>query len=151
MTLINESTIKTLRAEFQAALDAVAAKHGLSAGMGRITYDHTQTNFRCKLEVVTKTKIVKEVVTGDVAQAVETDGDFDPTWAANFKRYAGMLGMTPNDLGKEVTVHGKKFIIAGYRPKARNKMVLRRPTGGHVAYDERTVCAAFNIQSMTTR
>lgn len=55
MTTINtfdKATIKQLRADFQAALDAVAQKHGLVAGMGTIRFSPNE--FGVRLKVATK-------------------------------------------------------------------------------------------------
>jgi hypothetical protein len=63
MTTINsfdKTNLKQLRAEFQAALDAVAAKHGLVAGLGNIRFDANK--FGVKLEVRTKTPATASVV-----------------------------------------------------------------------------------------
>lgn len=55
MTTINsfdKTNLKQLRAEFQAAVDVVAAKHGLVAGLGNIRFDANK--FSVRLEVRTK-------------------------------------------------------------------------------------------------
>ena len=49
-------TIKALRAEYQAAIDAVSAKYGLNGEIGRITYESNE--MRCKLTVSVPAKIV---------------------------------------------------------------------------------------------
>jgi len=62
MTTINsfdKTNLKQLRAEFQAALDAVAVKHGLVAGLGNIRFDANK--FGVKLEVRTKTPATSSV------------------------------------------------------------------------------------------
>lgn len=50
-TFIDGSSIKTLRADVTAAVQAVMAKHGLTASLGRITYEPGR-EFRGKLTVI---------------------------------------------------------------------------------------------------
>jgi hypothetical protein len=49
MTKFDNATIKNLRREYQAAIDAVSKKYGLDGEMGKITYEDNE--FRCKLTV----------------------------------------------------------------------------------------------------
>jgi hypothetical protein len=48
MSTITKSNIATIRSDVEAALAAVAKKHGLTITVGRITYD--DSSFRCKVE-----------------------------------------------------------------------------------------------------
>jgi hypothetical protein len=54
-TSFDKATVKQLRAEFQAAIDAVAQKHGLAAGLGNIRFDANK--FGCRLEVMTRSPL----------------------------------------------------------------------------------------------
>lgn len=54
ITSFDKVSIKQLRAELQAAIDTVTAKHGLVASLGTIRFD--QNKFGTRLQVATKTQ-----------------------------------------------------------------------------------------------
>jgi hypothetical protein len=52
--------VKMLRAEYQAAIDAVSAKYGLNGEIGRITYEENE--IRCKLTISVPAKIINSTL-----------------------------------------------------------------------------------------
>lgn len=49
ITAFGPSNLGSLRIEMDAALKAVADKHGIKFTLGKMTYDHTGVEFRCPL------------------------------------------------------------------------------------------------------
>lgn len=49
MTTFDRNSLTALRAEIDAALALINAKHGIALSIGKITYDHTMTEFTTKL------------------------------------------------------------------------------------------------------
>jgi hypothetical protein len=64
---IDKRNIGTLRNEYQAALDAVSKKYGLTAHMGRILFDSNE--FRCKLTVSAPATLVKATLSNPMHNA----------------------------------------------------------------------------------
>jgi hypothetical protein len=67
MTKFDNATIKNLRREYQAAIDAVSKKYGLVGEMGRITYEDNE--FRCKLTVTAPATLVKATLSNPMYNA----------------------------------------------------------------------------------
>jgi hypothetical protein len=97
----NRTNLKLIRAEMQAAIDAVAKQHGLKGSLGNIRFeDHS---FTTKLSVET---------TG--AAAVKEDRK-----ANAFKLYARSEGLDASDFGKVFEYAGKTLKIVGYNTRAK--------------------------------
>jgi len=62
--------VKMLRAEYQAAIDAVSAKYGLNGEIGRITYESNE--MRCKLTVSLPAKIVNATLSNPNLKSTNT-------------------------------------------------------------------------------
>ncbi|RWZ87273.1 MAG: hypothetical protein EO766_12170 [Hydrotalea sp. AMD] len=116
---ITKEMFPQFRADLAAALVDVEKKYGVKLSLGTITY--TPTTFTSKMTAVSNDATPDNTEDGSVK------------WQAGFLKSAGRYGMKASDLGKEVTVSGVKYTIAGARPKASNPIVLRKANGSHVA------------------
>ena len=88
ITAFNPENLQILREDIQAALDAVAKKHGVVAGrLGRIGY--TANTFKASLDFgTTESSSGEEIV--------------DPKLFANMKRHGFKVGFAVTDIGKLV-------------------------------------------------
>lgn len=117
MTAINKSTLPSIRAEINAALAAVASKHGLVMSIGNIRF--TEDSFRTTLEAKTFKQAGTEVAVAAVEQiALETMGQ-------------RVLGVTVEDLAKEYMspTLGKVKLI-GYHPRKPKYPFIVQTTAG---------------------
>lgn len=99
MDRFNKATLATLRPEVQAALDAIAAKHGITLRLGNIGFSPDGGSFTSKIE-------------GKV-EAIANEAEHK-----RFLEYAGMYGLDPAKVGD--TPQGKVRLV-GFNPKARSK------------------------------
>lgn len=130
-TTFNKQNLATIRKDIDAALAEVAAKHGITLGLGTITF--SGDTFSTKL-----TAMIKD---GDVA-INDTMSAKQMTWAKDFKAYAFSFGMKAEDLGKKVTIGSTEYVIIGARPRAKQNIVMRNPNGGFNV-QEASVVAKF--------
>jgi len=92
ITSFNSRNIDTIQNEVKAALDAVLAKHGMSASFGNIRYNSGDYSSRMTISV----------------------GNADDAAKQKFARDAYRVGLKAEDFGKEFTTHsGKTFTITG--------------------------------------
>src|SRR5574343_210778 len=123
MKTFTKQNLGEVRADINAALEAVDKKHGIQLSIGNITF--TAETFSTKLAAN---------IPSDGAEAGSKSGG-EVKWETNFKRYARSFGFTTEDFGKDVNLGGTKYTIAGMRPKANQPVVLKKATGGFIAYD----------------
>lgn len=111
---LTKDTIKSMRTEINAALGGVANKFCVTLTAERATFDPREGTGTFKLEIV---------ALGDDGTARDVD-------AEEFIRCAHMVGLEPDDLGKQVVIQRKRFTISGFNPKAhKNSIMLRSETG----------------------
>ena len=108
----NKANLRALRVDFQSAIDAVAAKHGLTGKLGNIRFG--ATDFTCKMTVETSG-----------AAEVKTNND-----AKDFRLYAEMSGLSADDFGKEFKYSGKTLKIIGYNTRAKKYPISLEDTRG---------------------
>ena len=112
VTAFNKANLRELRVDFQTAIDAVAAKHGLTGKLGNIRFG--ATDFTCKMTVETSG-----------AGAVKDDRK-----EADFRKYAVIEGLSADDFGKEFTYMGKTLTIVGYNTRAKKYPISLKDTNG---------------------
>ena len=106
ITQFNRTNLKTIRAEIDAALAGVLAKHGLTADLGNIRFG--TTDFRCKLNVEVAS------TTGPAAVADTTSAN-----ERKFKTHAWKFGLTGDEFGKTFKSRGTSFTIIEINPRAK--------------------------------
>ena len=106
ITSFNRTNLKTLRAEIDAALAGVLAKHGLTADLGNIRFG--ATDFRCKLNV----EVAGNTGQGPVA-------DTEAAAERKFKANAWKFGLTGDEFGKTFTSRGTRYTIIEINPRAK--------------------------------
>ena len=107
--------LKTIRREVDQALAEVARKHGILLCIGTIRFDAGE--FR--------TKLTGTVLNGKPAETA------DPQLAKWVKGLNSMsafrAGLCPKDAGKTINYYGTQYIIIGFRPNAKNQVVVQKP------------------------
>jgi hypothetical protein len=99
MDRFNKATLAALRPEVQAALDAIAEKHGITLKLGNIGFSPDGGSFTSKVE-------------GKV-EAIANEAEHK-----RFLEYAAMYGYDPEKVAE--TPQGKVRLV-GFNPKARSK------------------------------
>lgn len=105
----DEQNLTLIKADIDAAMKAIEAKHGIMLKLGGISFN--TTSFNAKINAV----LVNE----------STPENVHPKWVADFLRHAKSLNMKPDDLGKPFAYKGRNFEIVGMRPRARFSLVIR--------------------------
>lgn len=108
----NRDTCGLLRSEINAALKAVGEKHGVLVEAGNASFSDDFVNF--KLRVSAKAE----------------DGSVVSQEATDFKRFASLYGFFADDLGKEYSVRGKSYAIAGLKNRSRTMPIIGRAKDG---------------------
>jgi hypothetical protein len=98
---LDRETIVNLRKEMEAAMQVVAAKHGIVIKFGNCKFSPENASF--KLDVATKAQ----------------NGSVITREATAFKQSAVYYGLKSEDLGKVFTFNGKTFKLTGLLPKSR--------------------------------
>lgn len=104
-TTTPKAVYDALRKDIEAALAGVGTKYNVKLSAGKINYSHEYADI----------KITASVITAD-GMVVTKD-------AANFKQYADMFGLKPEDLGRIFIDHGIEYQITGLLPNSRKKPV----------------------------
>ena len=124
---ITKPFLVTLRAELDAALQAVAEKHGVSIRAGNASFDALHANFKVEVKVL------------QTASGVSGD-------EAEFRRYAGMVGLQPDVYGKTFVSNGSTFTVSGLSLKSRRMPVLARREDGKVyKFPVNIVCLKLGV------
>jgi hypothetical protein len=111
---LTTDTLKSLRADIDAALKAVAAKHGVTLTTGRCSYADTHATF--KLEVAT--------TSGDGS------GNTMTKQAADFLTYAPLRNWDASLLFKEIPFQGGTATVIGAYPRRKMPIVVRSSKDG---------------------
>jgi len=102
---MDKNTAKIVQAEAVAALEAIAAKHGMTvrAHGGSLA----DVSMILKFEFKTADKAV-----------------LDSAAKAEFENYADMFGLRPDDYGREFVANGKVYVVSGFDMKRRKYPIL---------------------------
>jgi hypothetical protein len=129
ITTFDRAACAVLSDDVMAALEAVAAKHGIQIKRGRGTF--SGGNFTMKIE----------------ASVIGEGGRPETKEALCFQRYAASEGLSPNDLYTEFTIASGTYEIVGFKPRSRKYPILAVKVG-----DGRTFkFAAETIRTARTR
>lgn len=95
MNCSDKNELKMFRHEFTQSMKALEEKFGVKVDLGRISY--SDTNFSGKITV------------SNVAE----DGTVENPEAEGFRSCASLVGLKPEDLGREFTHRGETYKITG--------------------------------------
>ncbi|MDL2342523.1 MAG: hypothetical protein QFB87_05620 [Patescibacteria group bacterium] len=135
ITEFDALNLKPLRVEIEAALKQVADKHSIKLSLGSFTYQSDSFTVR---------------LTGGAGASVE-ETTKETKWRKDFITMCGYVNLSMGDLGKQVTLSGKAFVIAGMRPAAKLSIVIRSGDGKYQAASVESVKAALNSQPLKER
>jgi len=107
-------TIKALRAEIDAALKAVADRHGIAITSGSATF--SDANVSLKIQLAT----------------LGEGGAVNTREAEDFRRNAASFGLAADDLGRSFFSRGKTYTLVGASVKSYKYPLLCRDDGGKV-------------------
>lgn len=109
---IDKVMLSALRHDLDAALIAIAEKHGLTLKVGNISF--TERTFVAKVE----------------GALLNADGSATDRRAEDFKRYAHMFGLEPEWLGRTFKWGGREFKVAGLNTKGKTMPVIGERADG---------------------
>ena len=95
VTEFNRENLKSIRADIDAALAAVATKHGIKLSLGNISFSGLE--FRSKVEA----KVLTTVQNGVAVDSAKV----------RFEQIANYYGLKASDFGMVVTISGTKYKI----------------------------------------
>jgi hypothetical protein len=124
----NRSNIGTMRAEVEAALNAVAAKHGLAITLGRITF--TGNEFRGKLTAVTRAAVPNTINAPNNPIGQPPADPRRSVEAVALRNNLYLLGLKDADLNNvyRSAIVGDTCTLIGYAPR-RHKYPFTIRTG----------------------
>lgn len=108
MQELNRESVRVLRTKIDAALATVGKEMGLSLKAGNCYFTGTTATF--KLEVAT----------------IAADGKVVNKMAEEFRRYAPLYHLKPDDLGREFTIPftTAKYVVEGIKPSSRKYPII---------------------------
>jgi hypothetical protein len=113
MASIDKNVLKSLRTLGNEALKEVGEKLGVTIKLGNATYAPDGSSATMKLEI----------------NAIREDGKSPAQ--VQFEKVCAIYGLKPEDFGREVTVNGERFTIAGLNTKApKNCVNIKRVSDG---------------------
>jgi hypothetical protein len=114
ITSFDKKNLGTIREDITNALKAVEQKHGMKLALGSIRFD--ANTFSGKLTGAV----------GTAAETTEGGANSELKWRQDFLSRHIFYGLEKDDLGKEISVRGGKYIIVGSRSKAKAQIVLKK-------------------------
>lgn len=106
ITTFNKTNLGNLKESLKEALAKVEQQHGIKFDIG--TFSFSENNVKIKLS----------------ANTVDDSGDVYSIEAEDFKNNAKYVGLSAEDLGKEITVNRKTFKIIGLNLRAVKNPVM---------------------------
>lgn len=110
MTL-DKTTASQIGADVEAALQAVAEKHGLTLSYRGGTYDPTAGTYKPRIQFTTSDGAENE-----------------------FRQYATLYGLEADDFGREFKAGSRRFRISGLAPRSRTRPILAEEIGTGKTY-----------------
>jgi hypothetical protein len=109
----DRQTIRLLRERIDSALHQIAQEYGISITAGNARF--TPENVRLKLEL-----------------AVIGENGVESIAAVDFRKYAILLGLKSEDLGKTFLFRGKPYTIVGAKTSSHKYPILAKNKNGKV-------------------
>jgi len=110
MNSFSRYDVQTLRRDIDAALVAVAAKHGVNISLGNCRFTLTEARFA---KLIVHPKSIATIVTAGSSSVV------DSPEAREYQSLAYMFNLPKDGLGKTFMSLGKMFTIAGLKSSRR--------------------------------
>lgn len=133
MNNLTKESLKTLRADMDAALASVGAKHGVRFRLGSCTFWPTTAKFKLELATV-----------GDNGVVVDKDME-------TLRRYTDILGLSMKDLEKTFKLwDGRSYKLAGYVPRrySRPFVLVDAVSGRRVVAPKDAVLKALGAEDL---
>ena len=129
MPKIDRAFLQTFREDAAKVLAELGARHGITVSLGNASFERDGGAATFKLELAAPT----------------ADGEMLDRPARDFKKYASQFGLDPEDLGREFTLRGTKYRVAGFKIANRRYPVIaeRVRDGAGYKMDIRTVREAL--------
>lgn len=108
-------------------LEQVGKEEGFTIRLGNATYSNSNVTFKLELSTVNE------------------DGSVNTKEATDFKNYASMYGLNPNDLGRTFEHIGDVYTVVGCKPRSRKFPILCKNSQGKVyKFNEATIKMYLN-------
>lgn len=117
---ITKTQLQNIRQEMDSALAEIAAKHGMSMQVGKISYD----------DVSFKAEVKANVVSNDGTN-LKAKNDWDC--------YCSMFNLDKSDFGSTFKQNGEVFEIVEIKPRNRKYPIIARNSKGQYKFKAETV------------
>lgn len=129
-TQFDTTNLKAIRADIDAALAAVAAKHGIKLATGKCTYEPSAATFKVEAATLTET------------------GDAMTKEAVDFVRYAPLWNLSPGMLFATFTSRGESYKIIGAMPRRKAQILTRNLATGKLYTFSKDYIPAVTLQGV---
>jgi hypothetical protein len=120
---ITRQLLRDIRVDVDAALVAIAKRHGVLLSMGNASFRETDATMKMNITLADKATVAAVASGGVSAKAAKAEADF--------KKLAKSYGMEPEWLHTAVSIHGRSMEIAGLLPnRSVNCVLVRGAKGG---------------------
>jgi len=117
---LDRATVKKIRELMQTALDDLDVEEEIGQkikfSVGNASFSGNSVTFK-----------VEGATMGE-------DGQVNNKAADDFRRYANLWGLSPDDLGREISVNGKTMTIVGGKPRSKKYPILAENMGNGKIY-----------------
>ncbi len=127
MTAFNKNTMPALRLEINAALKAVAEKHGILINLGNCRFGADTATW--KLEAI-QFPSANATVAGVANATAANLNPIEVKAALDWKAKAAYRGLPVNALGKQTLYGGKTYTIVGLMPRRHRYPILAKSVNG---------------------
>jgi hypothetical protein len=119
MKIIDRKNLQIIEADIEAALGAIARKHGISLKIGRGKYSNASYG-SFGIDIAT-------IGDNGVVETVE---------ARDFRSMASYYGFQPDDLGRTFFLEGRTFTLTGLKARAGKRPILATCGGKQYVFPE---------------
>lgn len=113
---ITKANFRQFSTDLEAALAELGEKYGvkITAGSAKANGTNMEMKINCS--------------------EIASDGSIETKEAADFKLYAGIFGLSVDDLNKEIIYGGKRYQITGAKPRSHKFPILAKNLGDGKIY-----------------
>lgn len=124
---MDKANLNKFRTSFNSAVAELAKEFDVKIDLGKITY--SDDSFTAKVSVA--------------------NTDAEPQEVKDFKQYANLVGLEPEDLGKTFKSNGKVFTITGLNLGRRKYPISATSEGRSYKFNDSDVARLLKLEALT--
>lgn len=125
---LDKQIFNLLRHDVENALKSVAEKYGIEITAGSISY----TNEYCTMKIT--------------ASVISESGEVLTKEKADFKKYAELFDLKPEDLGRTFKLNNSTFEIVGLKPSSRKFPIIGRNVASNKRFKFTSSMVQFGME-----